>query len=98
VPKRPQLNVSAGDQDHPIFVVVVVQRVWRASEGVALKRPQDPEPAKSDSSQEHVAKLLDGLLEHVAELLGPVPVLLGIASGVPRCAWRRLGLASSVPS
>lgn len=64
VPKRPQLNVYLdADQDHPMFVVVVVQRVWRASEGVALKRPQDPEPAKSDSSQEHVAKLL-------AELLG----------------------------
>lgn len=66
VPKRPQLNVYLdADQDHPIFVVVV-QRVWHASEGVALKRPQDPEPAKSDSSQEHVAKLLAELPEPVS--------------------------------
>lgn len=78
MPKRPKLNAYLDpDQDHPIFVVMVVQRAWRASEGVALKRPQDPKPAKSDSSQEHVAKLL-------AELIGPVPVLLGLARCLPR--------------
>ena len=37
-----------------------------------------------DELQEPEPVLLDGLLEHVAELLGPVPVLLGLARCVPR--------------